>query len=221
MRTTILCALTLTFAGGVAAQVLVADRGLPPGKPASQPIELAGKGFLGDSFRVGNAGEVWMIDTIRLWATPKIEAASCSQNLGDHLEKIALLGALENQPVPGQPECDCHALVAVATANLQKGSSDSANRDVQIDRANGLWQIDFRNVRWSIPGGLEVLFSVRATDRPKAACKLAGDWSLAAAPGNGGDRLRRFKLSGVPEGFAEAAPETVRISVQVWAHRAD
>lgn len=227
MRTTILCA--LAFAGGLACQVLVADRGLAPGKPASQPIELAGKGFLGDSFQVGKAGEAWMIDTIRVWAVPKTEAASCPRgityNLGDRLEKITLLGALENQPVAGQPECDCHALVTVATANLQKGSSDSANRDVQIaplnGRAKGSWQIDFQNVRWSIPGGLEVLFSLRATDRRKADCKLAGEWSLAAAPGNDGDRLRRFNLKGVPEGFAEAAPEPVRISVQVWAHRAD
>jgi hypothetical protein len=238
----------LTFACNLAAQVLVVDRGLPPGKPASQSIELAGelagkpagKGFLGDTFRVGAAGEIWMIDTIRVWAAPKPAAAGCLNlpdvnlpdvNLGDSLEKITLLGALENQPVPGQPECDCHALVAVATATLRKSGSASANRDVEITAANGLWQIDFRNVRWSMPGGQEVLFSVRATDRlkadrpkadrPKAACPLAAGWSLAAAPARAGYRLRRFTPTGVPEGFEVAAAEPVRISVQVWAHRAD
>jgi hypothetical protein len=231
LKTAILCALTAAFR--LAAQELVADRGLPPGKPASQSIELAGelagKGFLGDSFRVGAAGETWMIDTIRVWAASKPAAAGCSRNLpdvnmGDALEKITLLGALENQPVPGEPECDCHALVAVVTAALRKSTSASANRDVEITAAHGLWQIDFRNVRWSMPGGQEVLFSVRATDRVKAdrvkaACPLAANWSLAAAPASAGYRLRRFNPKGVPQGFAEAAASPVRISVQVWAHR--
>ena len=242
MKTAILCA--LTFPSSLAAQVLVADRGLPAGKPVSQPIELAGelagKGFLGDSFRVGAAGEIWMIDTIRLWAALQ-SSASCSRNLGDlnpgdvkpgdvkpgdlnlgdALEKITLLGALENQPVPGEPECDCHALVAVVTAALQKTSPASANREVEITAGKGVWQIDFRNVRWSMPGGHEVLFSMRATDRPETACPLAATWSLAAAPATSGYRLRRFNQKGVPEGFAEAAAEPVRISVRVWAHRVD
>ena len=219
MKTTILFALTL--ASSLHAQEPVVDRGLSTGKPVWQRIELAGQGFLGDSFPLGTAGEIWMIDAIRLWAAPTRAAASCSRNLGDALEKITLLGALENKPIPGQPECDCHALVAVATAALQKTISASANRDVEITSSNGLWQIDFRNVRWSLPGGQEVLFSLRATDRPKAACPVADAWSLAAVPANAGDRLRKFNAKGVPDGFAEGAPQPVRISVQVWAHKVD
>ena len=234
MNTAILSA--LTFACSLAAQVLVADRGLPTGKPASPSIELAGelpgelackpagKGFLGDTFRVGAAGEIWMVDTIRVWAAPKPAAAGCSQNLGDSLEKIALLGALQNQPVPGQPECDCHALVPLATATLRQSGRDG--NVVELTAAGEFWQIDFRNVRWSMPGGQEVWFSVRATDRlkadrPKTACPLAATWSLAAAPASAGYGLRRFNSKGVPEDFAEAAAEPVSISVQVWAHRAD
>ena len=113
MRIAILGA--LTFASSLAGQVLVADRGLPAGKPAWQRVEVAGQRFPGDSFREGAAGETWVRDAVRLWAAP----------------------------------------------------------------------------------------------------------SLAAAPTSAGDRLRKFREKGVPDGFADAATEPLRISVPVWAHRAD
>jgi len=47
---TALC--SLTFPSSLAAQQVLADRGLPPDKLVSQSIELAGKGFLGGPFRV-------------------------------------------------------------------------------------------------------------------------------------------------------------------------
>jgi hypothetical protein len=87
MKTAIFCA--DAFASSLAGQVLVAERGLPPGKPVWQRVKVAGRGFLGDSFRMG---------------------------------------------------------------------------------------------------GQKVLFSLRATVRPKAACPLAASWSLAAAPVSAGDR---------------------------------
>ena len=96
----LLCALAL--AGNLAAQTLVVDRGLPSGDGIPQPIERPGKGFLGDSFRVGAAGETWVIDALRVWS-PANSLAGCSLKSGGRLEKIALLGALYNPPVPGQP----------------------------------------------------------------------------------------------------------------------
>ena len=210
----------LIFASTLAAQTLVADRGLPAGKPILRQVEIGARGFLGDSFRFGQTGEIWMIDTIRLWAAPA-RTPSCARALGDAIEKIALLGALENPPVPGVPECDCHALIPIATATLQKGTSAASGPDVAIVPAGDLWQIEFRNVRWSMPGGNEVLFSLRATDRPKAACALSQSWALAAAPAGASVSLRRFNTKGVPDGFLEAGASPVRLSVQVWAHRAD
>src|SRR5438128_1251600 len=86
------------------AQTLVVDRGLA-GKPVAQRIERPGKGLFSDFFRVGATGEVWTIDSLRVWAIPAVGAA-CGQELGDSIEKITLLGALDNPPIPGQPVCD-------------------------------------------------------------------------------------------------------------------
>ena len=205
----LLCALAL--AGNLAAQTLVVDRGLPPGEGVSQPVERQGKGVLGDSFRVGTAGETWVIDALRVWS-PANSSAGCSLKSGGRLEKIALLGALYNPPVPGQPECACHALVQVAKAP-----------GAQLTAGGRLWQIDFRNVRWSVPGGMDVLFSVRALARPQAAC---GAWSLnataagSASAAGSGYRLRGFDKDAVPEGFAVSPDRPLWINVQVWAHRA-
>jgi hypothetical protein len=195
----------LAMAGNLAAQTLVVDRGLPSGAGISQPIERPGKGFLGDSFRVGTAGETWIIDALRVWAEAN-SSPGCSLKPGDWLEKIALLGALDNPPVPGQAECACHALVEVANAP-----------GVRLTAAGGLWQIDFQNLRWSVPGGMDVLFSVRAFARPQAAC---GAWSLNASAAGSGYRLRGFDKDAVPEGFAENPDRPLWLNVQVWAHRA-
>ncbi len=197
------CALAL--AGNLAAQSLVVDRGWPSGEAIPQHIERQGKGFLGDSFRVGTAGETWIIDALRVWAVTD-SSAGCSLKPGGQFEKIALSGALYNPPVPGQPECACHALVEIARVP-----------DAQLTAAGGLWQIDFRNLRWSVPGGMDVLFSVRALARPQAAC---GAWALNASAASSGYRLRGFDKDGVPEGFAESPDRPLWINVQVWAHRA-
>jgi hypothetical protein len=210
----------LIFASSLGSQTLVADRGLGAGEPILRQVEMGSRGYLGDSFTVGQPGAIWMIDTIRLWAAPA-KASSCTRNLGDALEKITLMGALENRPVPGVAECDCHALIPISTATLRAGSSAATSPDVEITPAGGLWQIEFRNVHWSMPGGNDVLFSLRATDRPGTVCSLANSWALAAAPGGVPAPLRRFNTNGVPDGFVEIGAQPVRVSVQVWAHRVD
>ena len=216
MRTGLLC--TLAIAGNLAAQTLVVDRGVPSGEGVSQPIEREGKGFLGDSFRVGTAGEIWVIDALRVWAVANF-SPDCPPKPGDQLDKIALFGALDNPPVPGQPQCACHGLVQVAAAQFEPGNSAPMNRDVQLTAAGGLWQIDFQNLRWSVPGGMDVLFSVRGFARPKAACGAGRAWSLSASAASSGYRLRGFDKGAVPEGFAESQDRPLSINVQVWAHR--
>ena len=192
------------MAVNLAAQTLVVDRGAPSAETVPQAIERQGKGFLGDSFRLGTAGETWIIDALRVWAVASSSRA-CSLKPGGHLDNIALLGALDNPPVPSQPECACHALVEIAKAP-----------GVQLT-AGGLWQLDFQNLRWSVPGGLDILYSVRAFPRPQAAC---GTWSLNASPAGSEYRLRRFDKDAIPEGFAESPGRPLWINVQVWAHRA-
>jgi hypothetical protein len=197
----------------------VIDRGLSRGRaPIPQAVEMDGKGFLGDSFRLGESGEVWIIDAIRVWAAHD-SGPACASKPGDQLEKLTLYGALYNPPIPGQPECDCHALVPVVAAPMEKGSGRFLNRTVTLTPAAGLWQIDFRDVRWSVPGGLDVLFAVRAKTRGGQACDAGKTWALAAAVGEAGYRLRHFDKDLVPAGFAEAGPEPRQIRVQVWARK--
>jgi hypothetical protein len=55
----------------VRAQMLLVDR--PVTGSAGSGIRLSwtkSPGFLGDTFKVGAPGEVWVIDAIRTWAIP-------------------------------------------------------------------------------------------------------------------------------------------------------
>jgi hypothetical protein len=208
--------LAILVATPLAAQVLVVDRAPVPGAISSQPVERDG-GFFGDAFRVGGSGETWMLDAIRLW-TPAAPPDSCPAELGDRIAKLTLLGALDNPPVPGQPACDCHALVPIASARLAPGGSRPLDAGARVTPEGRLWRIDFDPVRWSVPGGADVLFSLRASPRKDDACRAAESWSLAAGPADIGYRLHRLDKSGVPQGLAEAATARA-IHIQVWAHR--
>jgi hypothetical protein len=205
------------MAAPLVARVLVVDRAPASGANASQPVERVG-GFLGDSFRVGAAGETWMLDAIRLW-TPAAPPNSCPVELGDRIAKLTLLGALDNPPIPGQPACDCHALVPIASAALGAGGSRSLNPGVRLTLEDRLWRIDFDPVRWSVPGGVDALFSLRASPRKDDACRAAESWSLSAGPADIGYRLHLLDKSGVPQGLAEAARPPRAIHIQVWGHR--
>jgi len=106
----------------------------------------------------------------------------------------------------------------VVAAPLEKGSGRFLNRTVTLTPAAALWQIDFRDVRWSVPGGLDVLFAVRAQTRVGQACDAGKSWSLASA-GEADYRLRLFDKDLVPAGFAEPASPGRQIRVQVWAKK--
>jgi len=211
--------LAIAICTPLAAQSPVIDRGLPADRsPITQKVELEGKGFLGDSFRLGEKGEVWVIEAIRVWAVPDAGPA-CASKPGDQLEKLTLYGALYNEPIPGQAECDCHALVPVVSAPLEKESGRFVNQMVTLTPVTGLWQIDFRDVRWSVPGGLDVLFAVRAQTRAGQACESGKNWALASARGENGYRLRLFDKDLVPARYAGASSVARQIRVQVWARK--
>lgn len=180
--------LAVGLLSSLAAQTLVVDRPPRGNPPIPQPVARDSKGFYADSFRIGAPGEVWMIDAIRLWAMPNPQVKS-----------VTLFGALDNPPVPGQPVCDCHALVAISSVGL-------------LTPENGIWRFDFRDVRWSVPGSLDVLFNLRST--PPAA-----DWSLAAFHAASAHRLHLLNEKGVPIGLEPVRRQPRSIPIQVWAHR--
>ena len=181
-------------------------------------MERGAKGAYADAFQIGAKGEVWMIDAVRVWAIPAASPA-CPRELGDQVEKLTLFGALDNPPVPGVPVCDCHALVALATVPLSPGNSVSGNAKVRLTPEKGAWRLDFQDVRWSVPGGSDVLFSVRATARRQDACPAVAGWSLASTPAAATYRLHLLNEKGVPIG-PEPAPKHPRtVNIQVWARR--
>jgi hypothetical protein len=181
-------------------------------------MERGAEGGYADAFQIGAKGEVWMIDAVRVWAIPAA-SPGCSRDIGEQIKKITLFGALDNPPVPGQPVCDCHALVALATVPLSPAGSVSGNAKAKLTPEKGVWRLDFHDVRWSVPGGMDVLFSVRAAARRLDACPVSSAWSLAAAPAAADYRLHLLNEKGVPIGLE---PETSRprtIDIQVWAKR--
>jgi hypothetical protein len=216
VRVTRIISAALLAAAALSAQTPAVDR--PPATPVSRlAVERAGGGFFGDFFRLGSAGEVWMIDRIRLWFLPA-SGQACGKELGDSIEKLTLLGALDNPPVPGQPACDCHALTSLAVAPLQHGSSESRNPNVSIVKENGAWRIEFQQVRWSVPAASDVLYSLRAKPRAQSACAVESGWSLAGAAAPAGHRLHVMDQKGVPAGLADReSPQS--IAIQVWAER--
>jgi hypothetical protein len=155
----------LLLACTLPAQTLVADRALPASCGVPEP------GVLGDSFKLGAKGATWVLDTLRVWAAVG-DAKSCPELPGGRVEKIVLLGAIDNPPVPGQAACACHALVQIASAPLEPGASAPANSSLKLAPEGDLWRLDFENLRWSLPGGMDVLFAVRATGRAEAAAWL-------------------------------------------------
>ena len=210
----------LAIAGKLVAQTLVVDRGLPPSGAAPLAVERgAGKGFFGDSFQVGARDQVWVLDTIRVWVAAAAGSA-CPKAPGDLVEKIVLLGALDNPPVPGQPACACHALIRIAAADFAPGASTPADPHVKLSAEGGWWRLDFGNLRWSVPGGVDILYAVRAASRPGAAenCTVEKGWSLAASPASAGWRLFTFDKDALEDGFS-ARDQPRWFNVRVWAHR--
>jgi hypothetical protein len=189
----------------------------PSVPPVGQRIDRAPEGSFAGLFRVGKAGEVWMIDTVRLWfLTPR--GSGCGKELGDSIEKLTLVGALDNPPVPGQPVCDCHALTPLASVSFDRGSSQPKNSGVKLAFEEGMWRVDFTQVRWSMPAAADALFQLRATPRAKTSCAVESGWSLATAPAPPGFRFHLLDKKGIPVGLApEESPRA--IAVQVWGSR--
>jgi hypothetical protein len=196
-------------------QFLLLDRALKNPAPTALGIglnEKSGAAFLADRFRISEAGEVWVLDRLRTWGTVAGRAP-----LGDRFEKIMLFGGLEaSLPVPGEVDCDCHNLVAVQTAAIEKGSDSAAGPDVRISRLNAaIWQVDFDHLNWSVPGGVEIQFGIAGVNRSGNA----HTWSAYAVQTATPHQIRRFdshgKLLGLP---AVASDPNLGFAIQVWGH---
>jgi hypothetical protein len=205
----------LASAGELCAQpMLIFDRA-----PSASSNQLLGvkkaDGFVADDFELGAVKEDWVIDNIRLWAVADPKAPS-AHGLGDLFKKISLLGGIApDLPLP-VPDCDCHNLPVLKVAAIKSESNATDNRDVEISEGVAVeespsWQIDFKDLKWSVPGGTRIQFEVLAEPYSGYALFDLG------TPAEAGDHLRVFSSVGKFErtfGMGGAA----RVNVQVWGH---
>src|SRR4029079_11986359 len=110
--------------------------------------------------------------------------------------KITLFGGLvdtanTNQPRPAE-DCDCHGLIRpIKAVDLDRQRFSPSNPDLKISQIKPqLLQIDFENLRWSVPGGSDVQFGIQAANRSSASANSAA-WFNYAVPGERG-HLRVF-----------------------------
>jgi len=200
----------------LSAQVMLVDRGLASGQGEPATRHWAGlhaawvndrDSFVGDDFSVGGAGEVWVIDTVRVWSL-------ADKAPGPLFEKMTLYGGVAGEPVPKeQAECGCHGLTALKTAGASGSSDVSVSPVGELEYVEEgitfrVWQLEFRNLRWSVPGGAPIQFAVRTEG--------ARDWFNYASPVKVAHHLRVFDRAGQLRSFLGG--DANGINLQVWGH---
>ena len=220
---------------------LVIDRGLPQtnlnnesgaGLRSNIRWSLYRQGFVGDTLQIGQPGEFWVIDRVRVWAVPGVGGAEPAA-LGDVYQDVRLyFGTGDVTPV--------------ATARLAAGSNESANENVAIGRetegravqyedfgANlNVWRIEFQNLDLAVEGGKAYNFAPygmgRAMERehgePYPWFSHGSNAELSGAKQDGANgKLLLFEPSGLfDEQFdsrLQSWNKSSDLNVQVWAHQ--
>jgi hypothetical protein len=213
MTTCFRIAILLTLVMPLWAQRPAFERGTPDSAvPKTVNWPKTDGSFLADDFNIGKKGEIWHIDAVRIWIVS-------DANLDDPAvfksvySKIALFGGIADANFSNgakAPDCDCHGVIPI-NADL-KVSAVPTRRSSAGKR---VYQLDFSNLRWSIPAGA-VQIGIQATLQPKAAGPHS--WSIVTQPGEA-FHLRVFDKEGrliSPYDFQNHAP--LRIALRVWAH---
>lgn len=192
------------------------------------------QGFIGDDFKIGAPGEIWVIDSIRTWVVPGA-AAHQPGHLGDAYQDVRLYfgGAASD-------------LTPVSAGEFTAGSDENANANIRISEAtaNGettyddfgtnlrIWQVDFSNLGTKVRGGETYRFGVWGQGREvpgetgqrftwynhaysaelSSGAQSGADGAMLVFDG-GGRFQKQFHTKG--SGWDKEAD----INVQVFAHR--
>jgi hypothetical protein len=168
--------------------------------------------FLADDFKAGTNGEMYHIDAVRIWIVSTVQLDNPTE-LGTVFSKITLLGGIADNDFSKDakaPNCDCRGVIPLHSD--LKVSALPVNATFAKKR---VYQLDFTNLKWSVPGGL-VQIGIQPTVQPKAA--TSQPWSIVAQSGDA-FHLRIFDKEGrliSPFDFHNQPPR--RIAIQVWAH---
>lgn len=228
------------FGAALPDAALLVDRGLSP-ESSLRALRVgwtAADVYVADHFVLGQPGEMWVIDKVRVWAVPGLENGQPGA-LGDLFEKITLFGGLESENPPTTASqaalvCACHGPIPIASTSVSPGSSASQDSHVLIQpirsaegasfnesgRSLSVWQMDFEDLRWNVPGGVNVQFGVHGAGRPGSNGKHV--WFNLASNVSGEHDFRLFETNGSPVVPAEgtvSSDHSVGINVQVWGHR--
>lgn len=184
-------ALLLTLAQAAHSQALLVDH---PYRATPARLGVP-QGFIGDHFVLGSRGELWVVDSLSTWA---------SAAAGHGTAK--LFGGIEAElPTdPAQPDCACH--------NLTVLKSGAPGTDIPASAAaQGVWRIDFQDLKWSVPGGVPIQFGILGAGR-NTASPTTSLHALRLFDENG-RLLGRYTVDG-------AAPDSaLGLNVQVRGHR--
>jgi hypothetical protein len=244
----IVLGLALTGTAFAAGPALVVDRGLPQANLNNASGDyrsnirwsLYESGFLGDDFAVGTSGEHWVIDTIRVWTVPGVNATD-PEHLGDFYRDVRLYFGGEDG-----------GLTPLVTGLLTSGSDQNSNAHILISDATKagvipyddfgtnmrVWQIDFTQLNLNVDGGAKYRFGAWGLGRPlpadvgKTADKTyawfnaASNAELAYTKQDGADGEMLLFTSGGKfksafNGKGAGWDKSSDIDVQVFGHRVD
>lgn len=221
--------------------VLVVDRGLPQtnlGMAAGTArsnlrLSVQADAFMGDDFTIGNAGEKWVVDSIRVWSVPGLGTPP-ALHLGDYFADTRLYFGAGPDVSP------------VVTAQLTAGTDETSSANVKVTdaTANGaqmyddfgtrlrIWQVDFQNLNLAAEGGTKYTFGVWGMGRNNPAHEghtylwfnHASNAALSGARQDGADgRILEFDAAGRYQGDLTTEnngwDKGADINVQVFAHR--
>ncbi len=219
----------------------VVDRGLPQinlnnsSGPVRSNVRWSWyeQGFVGDTFKLGSPGELWIIDSIRTWTVPGSSDERASQ-LGDFYQDVRLYF--------GKSSGD---LTPVAAGALMPGRSATANPNIQVSEPRQsaavlyddfgtdlpIWQLDFSNLNLVVDGGTSYSFGVWGNGRPVPGTagksyqwfNHASNAALSGTPQDSADGLMLlFDAAGRSQGTLNANgsgwDKSADINVQVFAH---
>ena len=180
-----------------------------------------------------------MIDRLRTWAV--LPGAGHSQKLGDLFEKITLFGGIAGDPIVDDKtrdaECECHGLTALQATILVAGNPFSQSPNIvlsPVTYGNGssyqesgklysLWQIEFQNLRWHVPGGVAIAFAIEGVGRSTTGGKTPYLWFNHASAIKDTHRLTLYDHRRLPKSYFDNAGQnsdkSVGINVQVWGQK--
>jgi hypothetical protein len=222
------------------AGTLVVDRGLPQanwnnasGVTARANVRwtLYSDGFVGDDFVVGQAGERWVVNTLRVWAVPGAFGNDPAA-LGDVYQDVRLYvgGAGED-------------LTPVISGRLARASNAVQGADVVITEAANvplyenfganfkIYQIEFRNLNLRVEGGARYRFGAWGMGRSVGEEGELYPWfthgsnaTQGESPADGADgKLLLFEAAGryAKEYDASGAAwnKSSDLNVQIWARK--